>query len=192
LVLLVLLVLYTIEDLKLDKIETIITFYSIPYTQNMDCNSSNDYIFQEAVDHCRHKTKLQNVLQDIKMGHYENKNFEEIICMIYDICKNINQIGPLMVYDISLALCRHFGIIIDNVYIIGSGPKKAIKLLNITSNLHKINKNITLHYVTIDELIDAFDTSIYELNEPMRNNRNGDEWETFICNWQKKTKNVSF
>jgi len=156
------------------------------------CSVLTDYIFQEAVDHCRHKTKLQNVLQDIKIEHYENKNFEEIICMIYDICKNINQIGPLMVYDISSALCRHYGIIIDKVYIVGGGPKKAITLLNIKSKLHKINKNITLHYVTIDELIDAFDTSIYELNETMRNNRNGDEWETVICNWQKNKLNVPF
>ena len=151
----------------------------------MMCSSSNDYIFQEAVDHCRHKPTLLNLLKDINIKHYENKSFEEMICMIYDICKNINQIGPLMVYDISSALCRYYGIIIDKVYIIGGGPKKAIKLLNINPKLHKINKNIKLHYVTIDELIRVFDNSIYELNETMRNNRNGDEWETFICNWKK-------
>ena len=149
------------------------------------CSSSNDYIFQEAVNHTRHETKLRHILKDIDEKHYENKSFEEIICMIYDICKNINQIGPLMVYDISSALCSHYGIIIDNVYIIGSGPKKAIKLLNIKPKLHKINKNFKLHYVTIDELIMAFDNSIYELDETMRNNRNGDDWESFICNWQK-------
>ena len=148
----------------------------------MDCN----YIFQEAVDHCRHETKLHNLLKNINIKQYENNSFEEIICMIYDICKNINQIGPLMVYDISSALCRHYGIIIDKVYIIGGGPTKAIKLLNIKPKLHKINKNIKVHhYVTIDELIMAFDNSIYELNETMRNNRNGDDWESFICNWEK-------
>lgn len=152
----------------------------------MMCSSSNDYIFQEALSHTRHETKLRHLLKDIKIEHYENKSFEEIICMIYDICKNINQIGPLMVYDISSALCRHYGIIIDKVYIIGGGPTKAIKLLNIKPKLHKINKNIKVHhYVTIDELIMAFDNSIYELNETMRNNRNGDDWESFICNWQK-------
>ena len=152
----------------------------------MMCSSSNDYVFQEAINHTRHETKLRPLLEDIKIEHYENKSFEEIICMIYDICKNINQIGPLMVYDISSALCRHYGIIIDKVYIIGSGPTKAIKLLNIKPKLHKINKNMKVHhYVTIDELIMAFDNSIYELNETMRNNRNGDDWETFICNWQK-------
>jgi hypothetical protein len=151
----------------------------------MICGYSKDYIFQEAVDHCRHKTKLRNLLKDINIKYYENKIFEEIICMSHDICKNVNQIGPLMVYDISAALCRHYGIIIDKVYIIGAGPKRAIKLLNINPKLHKINNNIKLHYVTIDELIRAFYNSIYELNETMRNNRNGDEWESFICNWQK-------
>tara|TARA_B110000285_G_scaffold226949_1_gene287447 strand:+ start:102 stop:563 length:462 start_codon:yes stop_codon:yes gene_type:complete len=151
----------------------------------MDCNSSNDYIFQEAVDHCRHKTKIHHLLKDINIKRYKNKCFEEIICLIYDICKNINQIGSLMVYDITIAICRHYGIIIDNVYIIGGGPKKAIKLLNIKLKLHKLNKNTKFHYVTIVELITAFDNSIYELNETMRNNRNGDDWETFICNWAK-------
>ena len=159
----------------------------------MDCNSSTDYIFQEAINHTRHETKLRPLLKDIDIKYYQNKNFEEIICMIHDICKNINQIGPLMVYDISSALCRHYGIIIDNVYIIGGGPKKAIKLLNINPKLHKINKNIKVHhYVTIDELITAFDNSIYELNETMRNNRNGDDWETFICKWAKNKINVPF
>jgi hypothetical protein len=162
------------------------------------CSSSNDYIFQffyEAIEHTRHETKLRPLLKDIynDIKYYENKNFEEIIYMIHDICKNINQIGPLMVYDISARICRHYGIIIDNVYIIGGGPKKAIKLLNINPKLHKINKNIKVrHYVTIDELITAFDNSIYELNETMRNNRNGDDWETFICKWAKNKINVPF
>ena len=156
----------------------------------MMCSSSNDYIFHEALSHTRHETKLRPLLKDIKIEHYENKSFEEIICMIYDICKNINQIGPLMVYDISSALCRHYGIIIDKVYIVGGGPTKAIKLLNIKPKLHKINKNMKVHhYVTIDELIMAFDNSIYELNETMRNNRNCDDWETFICKWQKNKLN---
>lgn len=151
----------------------------------MVCGSSNDYMFQEAFDHCRHPTKLHNILKDINIKHYENKNSEEIICMIYDICRNINQIGPLMVYDISAAIWRYYGIIIDKVYIIGGGPKKTIKLLNIKKKLHKINNEIKLHYVTTDELIRAFDNSIYELDETMRNNKNSDEWESFICNWQK-------
>ena len=165
---------------KIDTLEDFKIIY-----QNMVCGSSNDYMFQEAVDHCRHKTKLRNLLKDINIKHYENKNYEEIICMIHDICKNINQIGSLMVYDISAAIWRHYGIIIDKVYIIGGGPKRSIKLLNIKKKLHKINNEIKFNYVTIDELIRAFDNSIYELDETMRNNRNGDEWESYICNWQK-------
>lgn len=151
----------------------------------MVCDSTNDYMFHEAFDHCRHKTKLRNLLKDINIKDYKNKNYEEIIFMIHHICKNITQIGPLMVYDISVAICRYYGIIIDKVYIIGGGPKKAIKLLNINKKLHKINNKIKFHYITIEQLIRAFDNSIYLLDKKMRNNRNGDEWESFICNWQK-------
>ena len=153
----------------------------------MICSSSKNNIFQDAINHCRHPTKLYPIIKDItnRIEEYKNKNYEQIICMIYDICKNINQIGPLMVYDISAGLCRYYRIPIDKVYIIGGGPRKAIKLLNINKKLHKINNEIKYHYVTIDELVRAFDNSKYKLDKIMRNNRNGDDWESFICNWQK-------
>jgi hypothetical protein len=35
------------------------------------------------------------------------------------------------------------------------------------------------------DVINAFDINNYELNENIRNSKNGDMLETYICNWQK-------
>ena len=142
-------------------------------------------IFHEAQKHCRWKKVLDNVLKEINISIYENKIFEQIIIDIYGICKNIRGIGILTVYDITSAICRHYKINIDKVYIIGNGPKRAVKLLNIKIKKHKINNKINLNFVDIIDIINAFDINSYELNENFRNTKNGDILETYICNWQK-------
>lgn len=142
-------------------------------------------LFQEAIDHCRWKKVLYEVLKEIELSHYENKTFEEIIFDIYNICYNIKGLGILTIYDITSSICRYNGININKVYIIGNGPKRAIKILNIKTKIHKINNKIKLNYVDIDDIIIAFDINGYQLNENIRNNQNGDTLETYICNWQK-------
>lgn len=141
-------------------------------------------LFQEAIDHCRWKTTLRSVLKDINITYYKNKTFEVILSEIYNICVDVKGIGILTIYDISMAICKYYNIIIDKVYIIGSGPKRAIKLLKIKPKTQKINK-INLKYVDIKDVIIAFDSSKYELNEQLRNNTDGDIFETYLCNWQK-------
>ena len=148
------------------------------------CGNST-YIFQEAIDHCRWKGALHNVLKKIILSDYKNKNFEEIITDIYNICENINGIGMLTIYDITSSICRKYNINIDNVYIIGNGPKRAIKLLNIKTNIHKINDKIKLRVVYINDVVNAFDFNGFELEDNIRNCKNGDIVETYICNWQK-------
>jgi len=147
-------------------------------------------LFQEAIDHCRWRKVLYNVLKEIRIENYENKSFEEIIFEIYNICENVVGIGMLIIYDISSAICRYYKINIDKVYIIGGGPKRAIKLLNITTKTHKLNDKIKIKYVDISNVIDAFDKNGYELDEDIRNNKNGDIFESFICNWQKTQKSL--
>lgn len=148
------------------------------------CNASTN-IFQEAIDHCRWKKVLHSFLKKINIFDYENKTFEEIIFEIYNICENIKGIGMLTVYDITSAICRFYKINIDKVFIIGNGPKRAVKLLNITTKKHKINNKIKLNFVEIIDLINMFDTNCYVLDENIRNTKNGDILETYICNWQK-------
>lgn len=151
---------------------------------------SKRYIFQEAVDHCRWKTILSNdilakpELQERNLHQYSDRTFDEIILFVYNICVNIKGIGMLTIYDIASAICRFNKINIEKVYIIGKGPKRAIRLLNITPKIHKIQK-LSLKYVEISELLQAFSDKKYEINAQMINSNNGDAFETYICNWQK-------
>ena len=155
------------------------------------CNRSTN-IFQEATDHCRWKKVLHSVLNKINIVDYENKTFEEIIFEIYNICDNVKGVGMLTIYDITSAICRYYTINIDKVYIIGNGPKKALKKLNIITKTHKINDKIRLNFVELIDVINAFDINNYELDENIRNTKNGDIMETYICNWQKNKINVPF
>ncbi len=146
-------------------------------------------LFYEAIAHCRWKKVLYNILKDIdiniKNDYFQNKTFEDIIIEIYNICVNIKGLGMLTVYDITAAICRYYKINIDKVFIIGNGPKRAVKLLNIKTKLYKINNNINIHYVDIGDIINAFDENSLELDANIRNSKNGDTFESFICNWQK-------
>ena len=141
-------------------------------------------IFQEAQNHCRWKKVLDTVLKEINISIYENKSFEQIFTDIYVISKNVRGIGLLTIYDITSAICRYYKININKVYIIGSGPKRAVRLLNIKIKKHKINQ-INLNYVDIIDIINAFDTKKYVLNETIKHSNNGDTLESYICNWQK-------
>lgn len=132
-------------------------------------------IFQEAIDHCRWKKVLKLVLKDIDISKYANKTFEEIIIEIYNICEKISGIGMLSVYDITSGICKYYEKNIDKVYIIGNGPKRAVKLLNLKTKKHKIDDSIRLKFVEIWEVNDALNLDC----------TNGDILETYICNWQK-------
>lgn len=148
------------------------------------------YIFQEAIDHCRWKSVLRNnvltktELQEHNLHQFTGKSFDEILVWVYNICDNIEGIGMLTIYDITSAICRYNKINIDRIYIIGKGPKRAIRLLNIKSKTHKI-ENVTLKFVDIPEILNAFNENNYEINLQIKNSNNGDDFESYICNWQK-------
>ena len=142
-------------------------------------------IYQEATGHCRWKTVLQSVIDDINISDYNNKSFEEIVISINSICKDIKGLGPLTIYDLSAAICRFYKINIDRVYIVGNGPKRAMKLLGLKTETHKINDKIKMKYVNISDIIEAFDKKSYKLDESLRDKTDGDIFETYICNWQK-------
>lgn len=160
-------------------------------TKTKYCRNNTDYIFKEALDHCRHKDVFHSNIHLVNLDKYKNKTFDEIYADIYKIYKNINQIGSLIMYDITSAICRYYNINIDKVYIVGNGPKRAIKLLNLETESYtikdKIEKIPKLKYVEIKTLKNAFQENGYEndLNENLKNTKNGDIWETFLCNWQK-------
>jgi|688.fasta_scaffold941271_1 hypothetical protein len=141
-------------------------------------------MFEEAYSHVRWKYAMTEALDKINIMDYQYYTFEEIISNIYDIVKPIKGLGMLSVYDITSAICRFYNKNIEKVYIVGGGPRRAIKILGIIPKKHKINK-ITLSYVEIFDIITAFDNKSFELDEFIRNTTNGDIIESYICNWQK-------
>jgi hypothetical protein len=153
------------------------------------CDSKR-YIFQEAIDHCRWKSVLrkivltQNELQEHILHQFSGKRFDEILLHVYNICDKVKGIGMLTIYDITSAICRYNKIIIERIYIIGKGPKRAISLLNIKAKTQKI-EGVILKYVEISEILKAFYKKKYEINSQIKHSNNGDDFETYICNWQK-------
>jgi hypothetical protein len=139
-------------------------------------------IFREAISHCRWKKVLYPVLEKIKIEEYKNKNFEEVFRSISILCQSVKGIGTLTIYDISAAICRFHTIHIDKVYIIGNGPKKAIQILKLKAKTHK---TLSLQYVEINDILHSFQQNSYKIDEYMKECKNGDIFESFICNWQK-------
>ena len=160
---------------------------------NIITKMSKEYIFQEAVNHCRWKSALrnnvlkQNELQEQNLHRFACKSFEYILLTVYNICETVEGIGMLTIYDITSAICRYNKIIIDKIYIIGDGPKRAISLLNIKAKRQKIG-SVSLKYVEIAEILKAIKEKDYEINTRIINSNNGDDYETYICNWQKNIK----
>lgn len=145
-------------------------------------------ICDEAIAHCRWKTILKRVLEnDISLESYMNKGFEEIFESVHNICKEVKGIGLLTVYDIVSGICRYYSINIDFVYIIGGGPVRAIKLLNLKTKTKKIG-SILLKYVKIEDVINSFQIKNYQMNEYIKTSTNGDDFESYICNWQKNIR----
>ena len=140
-------------------------------------------IFQEALDHCRWKKYLEDFLREIeleeKIGEYESKSFEEIMTSVYNLFEKKRGLGMLVIYDIVAAICRYHNIVIDKVYIVGNGPKRAVKALKLKTKVYKIG-DIKLNFVELSSVIHAFRLLGMEVDVV-----GGDAMETYLCNWQK-------
>ena len=160
-------------------------------TKKSNLCGSKEYIFEEAVSHCRWKTVLRkNVLihkelQEPNLNQFASKSFDEIILWVYNTFNHIYGIGMLVIYDLAAGICRYNGINIDKIYIIGNGPIRAIRLLNIKAKTQKIGC-LTLKYVEIPEILKVFNEKNYLMPSHIRNSNNGDDFESYICNWQKR------
>ena len=51
-----------------------------------------------------------------------------------------------------------------------------------------MNNNIKLKYVEISDIIKGFNSNEFYLDDAIKNEKNGDIFESYICNWQKKIK----
>ena len=149
------------------------------------CNRQSCGIFDEAISHCRWKSVLKSNLKKIKIKSYKNKTFNHIIIDVNNKFKNVKGVGLLTVYDITAALCRYYNINISKIYIIGNGPKRAVNILNLKVKSDKISSNLTLKYVEINEVKKSFNKMNYKLEKALKYEKNGDVFESYLCNWQK-------
>jgi hypothetical protein len=112
------------------------------------------------------------------METFAGKTFEEVYCKIRETSSKIDEIGKLTLYDLTAAMCKYHGTKINRVYIVGNGPKRAIKYLGIPV---KIQKPENLKYVEIPDLKRVLLARGYHLLE----SDNGDDYESYICRLQK-------
>lgn len=135
-------------------------------------------IFYEAIAHSRRKTQLKEILtrefQDVEC--YAGLSFDEIYQRVAARCS----IGPLHIYDIAAAICRHHRIQIDHVYIVGRGPKRAVQLLRLKTKTRAIH-GATVRYIELPDVIRA----LTEHGADIPHSTNGDDFESYLCMWQR-------
>ena len=168
-------------------------------TCGLDSHGSKRSVFQEAIDHSRRKNTLRNEIltlpefQEDRLHQYSNKTFEEIFSSVYKICKPVDGIGMLTIYDICAAICKYNKINIERVYIIGNGPKRAISLLGIEPQIQEIGDTF-VRYVEIPEILRALlGHALLEKDQAidglLRRSKNGDDLENYLCIWQRGAPN---
>lgn len=145
-------------------------------------------VFQEAFSHCRWRKVFLKFLEEVDPGenleYYKHSNFEKILTHVYSLIENRRGLGILVAYDIAAGICKHHSIVIDKVYIVGNGPKRAVKILGLKLKNQKIG-NLLVKYVEVGEVIEAFDNHGFVMDEYMRSNKDGDTLESYLCKWQR-------
>jgi hypothetical protein len=142
--------------------------------------------FQEALLHSRRKTLLKRLLQEVKLNYEELREritFEYIFADIYRRFHPYEGIDMLATYDTASAICRYYGIPIDPVYIIGNGPKRAAKILNLPLKMKQIG-TVYVHYADTKDVLRALEKKSIYLDI------HGDDLESYLCHWQKKQKRI--
>ncbi len=146
--------------------------------------TNNTYVFQEAYNHTRRKTLLRSTVEEINLASFQGKSFEEVLGSVVSLCKSKEGLGKLAMYDIASAICRYNTIPIKRTYIIGAGPKRAVKLLGLQLQKQKIGP-MTFEYVDIPEIKESFQKKGFALKPSLELSKDGDAFETYLCQWQK-------
>ena len=144
--------------------------------------------FQEALLHSRRKTLMKRLLQEVKVNYEdlrERITFEYIFADIYRRFHPHKGLKMLATYDTTSVICRYYGIPIDPVYIIGNGPKRAAKILNLPLKMKQIG-TVYVHYADTKDVLLALEKKSIYLDI------HGDALETYLCHWQKKQKTIQF
>lgn len=148
-------------------------------------------MFRQAISHCRHKTTLKGVLAKVNLKEFSScSTFEDVFTKVEQICAPVYGIGTLSMYDISTDIARMYGLQPSLIYCIGSGPRQALKILNIHPST-KMLGSLSVQATTINDIQEAFKKKEWSIPESVQNSTNPDDWETFLCCWQKQIKSDS-
>lgn len=149
-------------------------------------------LFPDAYLHCRWQRPLYNLLETLRDSKSVDNIFARfksytsvisIFAAINNLAKDIFGIGPLTVYDITIAICRVHKITDKRIHLCGNGPIRAARQLKLPV-LHYSEGGHTLNYITIPDALNAFDTIMHELPPSLKNSKNGDDFESYMCRWQ--------
>ena len=100
-------------------------------------------IFARAFKHCRCTKKLRDAINTyIIIYNYNGMSFDNILLYVDSIFKTINGLGMLATIDVTEAICKNHNIYIDMIFIICSGPKNTLKMMN---KEHLIKHHIVNH-----------------------------------------------
>lgn len=89
---------------------------------------SEHAIFANAFKHCRSKTTLRNTLRDhIDVNSYAGKSFEDVFIDIDRICRDVDGLGILTIYDITMGILKYHGVVLDVTFLVGSGDIQGAK-----------------------------------------------------------------
>lgn len=122
-------------------------------------------------------TKFINLLESIEGG---STTFTELYTALYSM--RIRGLGRLLLYDIATQICRDNGISEERIYLLGNGPRKAAKLLRVPIETARF-KGCILPYTTITHVLHAFDSVGHDVPISLRNSKNGDDFESYLCKW---------
>jgi hypothetical protein len=154
----------------------------------MSCSTKTSYVFQEGYNHSRNKHIFRQTFDTLELSKFEGKSFEDVFLTISSICDSTKGLGTLAIYDVTAAICRSNNIPIENIFLIGNGPKQAIERLGLQPNEIKIGKRY-LNYVSVTDVKDAFQKKNISLKQSLVDCMDGDTFETYLCQWQKTDKN---
>ena len=159
-------------------------FTEFQYLIPMSCSPTTS-VFQEAYNHSRQKTLILKMIDSLSLSSYQGKSFEDVLSSITNVAKQFPGIGILGIYDIASGISRYNAIPVKRVYIIGDGPKRAAKLLNLPLKTHTCSSR-KYTYVEIPVVLEALEKKGISIES--RKKQDGDFLETFLCVWQKTQK----
>jgi hypothetical protein len=143
-------------------------------------------MFHQAISHCRHKSTLKRVISTIRLQDFSTcLTFEEIFANVEKVCKPIYGIGTLSVYDLSTDIAKHYGLQPKMIYCIGNGPRTALCLLGIKPIIQKLGSQ-WVQATTTSAVQHAFHQKGLSIPEKLYTSTNPDDWESFLCIWQKQ------